>query len=142
MDHYLMIDLHRELRQSVGYRGGVPKRSRVEEALCKLRKARDDTDSSRLYTVETTIFAIVFLVVVPMAVWPLLKAYFGDESSRVELPDRPAVELDGGSISAWGLLVGLLTVAFAVELLFLAFLGGLSRSIAPGSPDDDVRRGV
>ena len=125
MDHRLLLDLHRELRHDVGYRGRVPNSNRIADSLCALRAASDETGASRLFAVEKAVAALILLIAIPVAVWNLLRAYWGAEASVVELPGRPPVRLTGRSMSAWSLVVGLLLVAFASELLLLAFWGSI-----------------
>jgi hypothetical protein len=61
MDHHILIDLHRDLRLKVGYRGAVPSEKDLGPAICQIMSVRDSTDLNNAFTVEIAVFVFAFL---------------------------------------------------------------------------------
>lgn len=111
MDHHVLIDLHRDLRKIVGYRGAVPTSGNFAKALCKLRRVWDSTDLNNAFTVEIAVFFFAFLAG-SVAAFNLImsagnKVYQGNRSS------------------VFGLVAGLAAICLGLELLFLALSGAI-----------------
>jgi hypothetical protein len=106
MDHHILVDLHRNLRQKVGYRGGDPSPKDLEAALCKLRAAHDSTDLGGAFTVEITVFVVAFLAA-GYGAYQIGKAAYDKKQTL------------------FATVAGLLAIALGMELLYLIMSGAI-----------------